>query len=162
MTDTPPSTPHQTTLPEWIGVSAGAVAVVASFLPWFTLSGTLADQQKTLGLRSWLTAWGAGFLGWFPTVLLVVVAAVIVSQRFARALRILAPLWLTLAVVAIAMILLRWITVPDATKLTGQSPDYASFHSGVGLYVGLVAAVVSAVTGLFAFLAAQKQVSSAE
>jgi hypothetical protein len=157
-----PPVKHQTTLNEWVGVGAGTVALVASFLPWYTLSGTFADQQKALGLRTWLTAWGTGFLGWFPTVLLVAVAGLVISQRFAKSLRALAPLWLTLAVVALAMILLRWITVPDASKLTGLNAEYAAFHAGFGLYVGLVAALVSGVTGFLEFRATQKQVATTD
>lgn len=161
VTDMPP-VKHQTTVNEWVGVGAGAVALVASLLPWYTLSGTLADQEKALGQRNWLTAWGTGFIGWFPTVLLVAVAGLIISQRFAKAVRVLAPLWLTLAVVAVAMILLRWIIFPDASKLTGLNADYAAFHVGFGLYVGLLAALVSGVTGFLEFRATQKQVATTD
>ncbi|MET0135655.1 MAG: hypothetical protein ABW215_18910 [Kibdelosporangium sp.] len=155
MTETP-AVKHRITPLEWIGVGAGGVAVVASFMPWYTLSGTLVDEQRNLGLRTSLSAWGAYFLGWFPIVLLVAVAVLIVGQMFSRRLPMLASLWLTLALLATVMILLRWITVPDATEFTGRGEDYAQFHAGFGLYLGLAAAVVSGVGGFLTFRVHQR------
>jgi hypothetical protein len=155
VTDTP-AVRHRISALEWVGVGAGVLALVASFLPWYTLSGSITQDRQVLGLRSWLSAWGTNFLGWFPTVLLVAVAVLIVGQRFGRAVPILSSLWLTLALLAVIMILLRWITVPDAGALTGRGEDYAAFHGGIGLYLGLLAALVSVVTGFMSFRGMQK------
>jgi hypothetical protein len=156
VTDTP-ATQHRITPLEWVGVGAGVLALVASFLPWYTLSGTITQDQRLLGQRTWLTAWGTNFLGWFPVVLLVAVGVLIVAKRFGRAVPILASLWMTLAVLAVVMILLRWITVPDASRITGRGADYATFHGGFGLYAGLAAGVVSVVTGFLSFRSTQHQ-----
>jgi hypothetical protein len=159
VTDTP-ATKHRITLLEWVGVGAGALALVASFLPWYTLSGTITEDRRLLNLRTWLTAWGTGFLGWFPTVLLMSVAVLIIGQRFGKAVPILASLWMTLSLLAVVMILLRWITVPDAGALSGRGPDYATFHAGFGLYLGLLAAIIASAIGFLAFRANAKKLKA--
>jgi hypothetical protein len=155
VTDTP-ATRHKISLLEWVGVGAGALALVASFLPWFSLTGTFADQQRALGFPTWTTAWRAGFLGWFPVMLLVIIALLIAVKLMGRHVAILPPLWITLSLLAAVMILLRWITVPDATVATGKGPDYAALSAGFGLFAGLIVALVSAVAGFLSFRGTQK------
>jgi hypothetical protein len=155
VTDTP-ATRHKITLLEWVGVGAGALALIASFLPWYDLSGTFADQQRALGFPTWTSAWRVGFLGWFPVMLLVIVGLLIAVQLMGKQVSILPPLWITLALLAVVMILLRWITVPDAGQATGRGPDYATLTAGFGLFMGLLAAFVSAVAGFLSFRSTHK------
>lgn len=142
MTDTP-AVKHRMSPLEWTGVAAGVVALVASFLPWFTVTGELLDERRSLGLQTYLTAWGTNFLGWFPAVLLAAVSVLIISQLVGKTAPILVSLWVTLAFLATVMILLRWITVPEA------------IYAGLGLYLGLAAALVSGIAGLVVFRSRQ-------
>jgi hypothetical protein len=148
---------HRITLLEWAGMGGAALALVSSFLPWYVLTGTFADQQRVMGFPTWTTVWRTNFLGWFPIVLLVAVGVFILGQRFGKQVPILASLWLTLAVLSVVMILLRWITVPDATERSGQGPEYARLSAGFGLYIGLLAALITGATGFLAFRAEQKK-----
>jgi magnesium-transporting ATPase (P-type) len=138
---------------EWVGVGAGVLAAIASFLPWFSATGTFADQQRANGFRSWLTAWGSYFIGWFPIVLLLAVAVFIVGQRFSKTAPLLPSLWLTLAVLAMVMILLRWISA----RSTNEPPEVLTWHTGWGLYLGLISAGVSAVAAFLAFRSSHRQ-----
>jgi hypothetical protein len=134
-----PATRQGITWMEWLGVAAGVVALVVSFLPWYRLSAPLERQAESQGAQTWITVWQGNFLAWFPVVLLLAACVLILWQRFGKPLQMLSSLWLTLAALAVAMILLRWITAPDGIR------------SGYGLYLGLIAAVVSGVAGFLAF-----------
>lgn len=149
MTDMP-ATQHRITLLEWVGIAAGVLALVASFLPWYQLSSSLAERVRVTGASTWTSVWKMNFLGWFPIVLLVAVAVLIGAQQFGKRLQILASLWMTLAVLAVVMIVLRWITVP-------KSGSDAALVAGFGLYVGLGAGIVSVVTGFLSFRATQHE-----
>lgn len=138
MTDSP-ATRQGTTWMEWLGVGAGVLALVVSFMPWYRSADGLAGALRAQGVRPWLSVWQANFLAWFPVVLLVAVSVLLLWQRFGRPLQMLTSLWLTLAVLAVVMILLRWITLPTGVQ------------SGFGLYLGLAAAVASAAAAFLAF-----------
>ncbi|MEV4310847.1 hypothetical protein [Actinocrispum sp. NPDC049592] len=147
MTDKP-ATRHRFTLVEWIGVDAGIVALVASFLPWYRLADNLVGRAAP-GAPTSTTAWQMNFLGWFPVVALLAVSVLIMAQLFGRQIQMLTSLWMTLAVLGVVMILLRWITVPKS----GGEP---ALVAGFGLYLGLGAAIVSLVTGFLAFRGSQR------
>ncbi|MCE7008955.1 hypothetical protein LWC34_40010 [Kibdelosporangium philippinense] len=127
-----PATRDRITWLEWIGVAAGAAALVVSFLPWYRAEG---DQ----GTQLWIPVWEANFLAWFPVVLLMAISVLLLWQRFGKPVQMLSSLWLTLAVLAVVMILLRWITLP------------APIASDFGLYLGLIVAAGSALTAFLAF-----------
>jgi hypothetical protein len=124
---------------EWVGMGAGIAALVVSFLPWYRVVNELVAAQEAMRLPTSFSVWELNFLAWFPIVLLLAVSVLILWQRYGRPVQMLTSLWLTLAVLALVMILLRWITVP------------ASIVPGYGLYLGLIATLVSGVAGFLAF-----------
>lgn len=124
---------------EWVGVAAGIVALVVSFLPWYRLTADLVPQAEAQGKPTWVTVWAGNFLAWFPVVLLLAVAVLLLWQRFGKPVQMLSSLWLTLTLLAVVMILLRWITLQEGLR------------SGYGLYLGLIAGVLSGVAGFLAF-----------
>lgn len=138
MTDSPAGRNRITWL-DWLGVGAGIVALVVSFLPWYRLVDTLEQQSAAVGAATWITVWQGNFLAWFPIVLLMAVSVLILWQRFGKPVQLMSSLWLTLAILAIVMILLRWVTLP------------ATIRSDYGLYLGLIAALVSGGAGFLAF-----------
>lgn len=115
-----------------IGVGAGIAMLVASLLPWYTVS-----LEGLAGDRSYSSsAWDASFGGWFPVLLLMALAVLIVVVRavatlpagFATAL----PLvQIAVPPLAAVVILLRWVTFPNGTD------GYSSAGAGFGLFVGL-------------------------
>lgn len=134
-----PATRAQTSWLDWIGVAAGVLALVVSFLPWYQLAEPVAAVARGQGRTTWIAVWEGNFLAWFPIVLLMAVSVLLLWQRFGKPVQMLSSLWLTLTVLAVVMILLRWITVP------------AGLASGFGLYLGLIVAVGSGVAGFLAF-----------
>jgi hypothetical protein len=134
-----PATRQGTTWTEWLGVAAGVIALVVSFLPWYRLTADLVPQAEAQGLPTWFTVWEANFLAWFPVILLLAVTVLLLWQRFGKPVQMVSSLWLTLAMLAVLMILLRWITLPEGLR------------SGYGLYLGLIAGVLSGIAGFLAF-----------
>ncbi|ALG06110.1 hypothetical protein [Kibdelosporangium phytohabitans] len=137
-----PAKHDRITWQEWVGVGAGIAAVVVSFLPWFRLAEPTAAELRAQGSATWIPVWQGNFLAWFPTVLLLAVSVLLLWQRFGKPVQMLSALWLTLAMLALVMILLRWVTLPT------------TIASGFGLYLGILMAVGS---GAAAFLAFREQ-----
>jgi Family of unknown function (DUF5336) len=128
---------------EWAGIGAGLLAFIVSFFPWLTVDfgGDLADLA---GIDTSVSgnAWDAGFLGWFSVLLLIAAAVIVVLPHFGTEIPQASMIWMILGAVAFLFILLRWLTYESVVD------------PGWGLFVGLVLAVVSAVSGFLAFRAA--------
>ncbi|TDQ04481.1 hypothetical protein [Labedaea rhizosphaerae] len=130
----------------WIGVVAGVLALVDTALRWYSVTGPFADEVKRLGLPTGRTAWGAGASAWLPMILLALAAALVLAPRFGLKVPFTSGLWLLLALVAVVLVIIRWVTiVPD------DLPQGAEAGPGFGLYVGFALAVVSLVGALLAF-----------
>jgi hypothetical protein len=154
---TPISPPDQTTrvadaprrstsVVEWVGVAAGGLALVASVLRWYTVTGPFADQVARSGLPTGRTAWGDGVTAWLPMVLLALAAAIVLAPRFGLSLPLRPVLWLVFALAALVLVIIRWVTI-----VPGDLPKGAVAGPGFGLYFGLVLAVVSLVGALLGF-----------
>lgn len=125
-----------------IGVGAGIAILVASLLPWYTVS-----LEGIAGDRSYSSsAWDVSFGGWFPVLLLIATAVLIVVVRavstlpagFATAL----PLvQLAAPPLAVVVILVRWLTYPNG------SDGYSSAGAGFGLFLGLLVALAACAGG---------------
>ncbi|WP_322752156.1 hypothetical protein [Frankia sp. Cas3] len=122
-----------------VGIMGAGVAVfVSSFLPWYGASFG--------GYRASVSGWNSGFIAWFPILLCLAVAGVVAAATFGNVrLPTVGPVGPSLAFVlgtgvAVLLILLRWITLPDA----GSSLFAAQIKSGpeVGLFLGLIGAAV--------------------
>jgi hypothetical protein len=149
----------QLTALEWIGVLAGVFAVLVSFLSWRHVRGTgLVDLARAVGFKTWYTAWGSGMSGWLPILLLAGAAVLIMARGFGVKLPGVPFLWLGLAGAALILILIRWITLPkpDAATLApfNLKPEDIDTGASIGLYLGLLAAVISVVTAVFRVLIA--------
>lgn len=143
---------------EWIGVLAGALAVVVSFFSWRHVAGpSVVDLARTLGLKTWYTAWGSGVSGWLPVVLLAGAAALILAKGFGIKLPAVPLLWAAMAVAALVIIIIRWITLPtpDAGLLAARNlkPEDIDTGASIGLYLGLIAAAISILGAVLTVLA---------
>ena len=133
---------------EWIGVLAGALAIVVSFFSWRHVAGpSVVDLARTLGLKTWYTAWGSGVSGWLPVVLLAGAGALVLAKGFGIKLPGVPFVWAGLAVAALVIIIVRWVTLPtpDAEILAARNikPEDIDVGASIGLYLGLVTAVIS-------------------
>ncbi|MGB3439524.1 MAG: hypothetical protein WBA97_12320 [Actinophytocola sp.] len=133
---------------EWAGIGAGLAAFIFSFLTWASL-----DLEDEFGLGmvvdTTASAWNVGFLGWFSVLLLVAAGVLVFLPHVGVEVPRLAMTWLILSGVAILLILLRLVTLDS----------YIS--PGFGLFLGLIAAIVSGVAALLTFRAAPKPVGGA-
>jgi hypothetical protein len=142
--------PARVSKAEWIGLGAGVLAFVASFLPWFSVS----YSEPLIGSFSESTsAWNSGFVAWFPLLLLVAGAGVVLAQQLGANVPRVKPGWplvlLGVAVLSLLLVLLRWLTLPGASDFLGDSG--VSYGAGFGLYVGLVAAILFGVSQYLVF-----------
>ncbi|RSN65265.1 hypothetical protein DMH01_02405 [Amycolatopsis sp. WAC 04182] len=143
---------------EWLGLAAGLLALVALFLPWTTLTASrpeIEDVLTTLPADDVTRdAWHAGFLAWAPPFLLFLpgVAVVLFGRVDAVRRAGLPHLWLMAAIGALLLMVLGWTTLDwqfDADQRGIFSAAGIEIGTGLGRYLGLLAAVVSAVVAFF-------------
>lgn len=136
---------------EWAGIGAGLAAFIFSMFPWYSVSYA--------GIGESLSAWNSGFIAWFPMLMVLAAGGLLLATHFGAKVDRLPLIWLILSGVAVLLVLLRWITLPDDGGLGdfGLLGD-AGFESGAGagLILGLIAAAVSAVAAVLSFRAAPK------
>lgn len=100
---------------EWLGLAAGAAAVVSLLLPWTELTASDAEVRAALaGLPAAdvsRSAWDSTFFAWLPPVLLALAGVVVVAFgqfRTARASG-LPHLWVVTTGVALCSTVLAWV-----------------------------------------------------
>jgi hypothetical protein len=131
---------------EWAGIGAGLFAFIVSFFPWASIDFGDDGLLGSIGVDTSISAWNAAFLAWFPVMLLVAAGVVVFLPHVGVAVPRQALTWLSLSAAAVVLILLRLVT-------------FDSFISpGVGLFLGLIAAIVSGVAAFLTFRAAPKHV----
>lgn len=124
--------PKRVTPIEWAGIGAGVAAFLFSFFPW--LSAGMAFFS--------FSAWNSGFTAWFAVLLLVGAGAVVLLPHMGTEVKNRTTLWLSLAGAATLLILIRWMT----------SEGFAA----IGLFLGLLAALVSTAAAFLTFQAAKR------
>lgn len=124
-------------------MGAGVLMFIDSFLPWFGI--TIRGFGSSNG-----SAWDAGFLGVVSTLLVIAVAGIAAARIFAGtqlpAIGSGAVTWSFIlgsaSVVAALFVLLRWVTLPSY------------YGAKIGLFIGLILAVVQAVFAYLSIVAA--------
>lgn len=141
---------------DWVVVGAGLLAYISSFFPWYRAHVSVLGVERFTGADN---AWNAGFGAWFSVLLLVMAGGVVLASAMGVRLPASRPL-LTLGLSALAFItiLLRWVTFPDATGGRGDLDNVevdglfaVSSGAGLGLYLGLIAAIVAVIASFSAW-----------
>ncbi|MFC5290874.1 hypothetical protein ACFPM7_27820 [Actinokineospora guangxiensis] len=127
--------PKRVTPIEWAGIGAGVAAFLFSFFPW--LSAGFAFLS--------FSAWSSGFLAWGAVLMLVGAGAAVFLPHVGVEVKNRTMLWLGLAGAATLLVLLRLIT----------SEGFAA----IGLFLGLIAALVSTAAAFLSFQAAKRSVA---
>ncbi|SER58008.1 hypothetical protein [Actinokineospora terrae] len=149
--------PKRVTPIEWAGIGAGALAFIFSFFSWYSVSYNGPSGLGFAGFDQSASAWSLGIGGWLPVLLLVAAAVILVLPHVGTAVPNLVTIWLGLAAAAVVILLIRWLTLPSASSY-GLDDSGISVGAGFGLYLGLVAAIVSAVAAGLAFTNSRKTV----
>jgi hypothetical protein len=156
------------TVLDWAVISAGLLAYISSYLPWYRASVSVLGIDHTQVVRN---AWNAGAGAWVSVLLLMAAAGMVLlstlggrwqSRPTSRSL-----VTLSMSTLALITIVLRWVTFPYASggfsTHLGELGDFdldsaftESGSAGYGLYLGLGAAVMAAVTSLLTFRAAAR------
>lgn len=127
--------PKRVTPIEWAGIGAGVAAFLFSFFPW--LSAGLSFLS--------FSAWNSGLLAWLPVLLLMGAGAVVLLPHLGTEVKNRTVLWLSFAGAATVLILLRWMT----------SQGFAA----IGLFLGLLAALVSTAAAFLTFKATKRTIA---
>ncbi|HZA15949.1 MAG TPA: hypothetical protein VE645_03475 [Pseudonocardiaceae bacterium] len=144
---------------DWVVVGAGLLAYIASFLPWYRADVSILGIERSATAN----AWNAGIGAWLPVLLLAVAGVVVlVSATAVRLPTSKSLITLGLSALAVIAILLRWMTFPDSagqSRLDMDNVDVegllaVSSGAGVGLYVGLIAAIAAVVASFLTSRAA--------
>jgi hypothetical protein len=140
---------------DWVVIGAGLLAFISSFLPWYAVSVSFNGISRSDSTG----AWGAGFAAWFSVLLLLVAGGLVLANVMDAQVNLPVPmplLTLGLAGLAFVLIVLRWLTFPDATGGLGALGDgiKASSGAGFGLYLGLLCAIAIGVASFLTFRAA--------
>lgn len=127
---------------QWLGIGAGALAFINSFLPWYSVSVQVGSVSQDLGSAN---QWDAGFLGWFSLLLLIGAAVVVALPLFGVNVPNGTMIWAGLAGLATLFILIRWLTYETGADAAaaGLPEDAISAGASFGTIVGLILAVVS-------------------
>jgi len=96
---------------------------------------------------------GVGALGWLAVVLLVVAAVIVAMPLFGSGLSKGPITWLVLSVLALVMIVIRLLTYDASADIPERLEAMDGFSAGAsfGTYLGLIAAIASAVGAFLAF-----------
>ncbi|WET77999.1 hypothetical protein P3102_28590 [Amycolatopsis sp. QT-25] len=146
--------PKKVTWREWLGLAAGLLALAALFLPWTTLTASRPEIEDVLATLPaddvTRDAWRSGFLAWAPVFLVFLPGlAVVLFGRVDAVRRAGLPhLWLMAAIGALLLMLLGRLSLDwqfDADQRGILSAAGVEIGSGLGRYLGLLAAVVSVV-----------------
>jgi hypothetical protein len=150
-------------------IGAALLAYISSFLPWYSASITVLGIDRSSGVD----AWNAGFGAWFAVLLLIAAAGVVLLDAFGGRVTLPASrplITLGLSALAVLTIVLRWVTFPDASggldtrkvDRLGELGDFdlgsafaVSSGAGVGLYLGLIAAVAASLASSLALRSAR-------
>jgi len=137
---------------EWAGIGAGALAFIASFFPWYSVSIDGAGLGGAFGFNYSLNAWDAKFGAWFPMLLLLAAAVLVILPHFGTQVPNLTMIWLGLAAAAFVIIIIRWLTFPGDDGTPGVSAG-----AGFGLFLGLIVAIASGAGAFLSYRAASSR-----
>ncbi len=146
--------------PDWVVIGAGLLAWGSSFLPWYTARVSVLGIKRSASVDAWQAGFGA-----YISVLLLLVASVVVLVSPLRLAASRSLITLVVSVLALIALVLRWATFQDANGGLGGLDDVdlggaftVSSGAGVGLYLGLIAALAAVVASALIFRAAGRNV----
>lgn len=150
---------------QWMGIGAGALAFINTFLPWFSAS---AEGPMAGLLSRSANAWEepASFLAWFTMLVLVLAGVVAALPLFGVQIPQQPLVWLGLAGVSLVLVIVKWFDLPGVAGMieeeTGREASAAEIAeaekvidlgAGFGLYLGIVLALVSLAGAFLAYRA---------
>jgi hypothetical protein len=123
-----------------------AVAFISGFLPWWGYNGPLGTYSASVD------GWSTGFSGWAGTLLLTLAGVYLVLQRSGVSLPSLpvgpAVLVAGMASLGLALVLLRWLTLPRV-----HSGLAGSIGAKYGIWLAIIAGAVEAAAAIAEFRA---------
>jgi hypothetical protein len=133
---------------DWTIVVAGALVLVASFLPWEAASASALGASYSASD----SAWNAGFGAWFGSLLCVAAAAAVAARHlgYAVGIRGIGPNLAAcgLAIGGTALMVIRLLTLPRSGGLGVLGTSSGGYGPSFGAFAGVALAVVQAIVTL--------------
>jgi len=130
--------PKKLTPLDWAIVGGGIVVFIAMFMPWWGYDAGLISAS--------VSGWSTGFTGWFGGLLLIAAAVYVALRRAEVSLPDLpigpAVTAAGAAVIGLAFVLLRWLTMPRRHIRIGTSR--VGYGAKFGIWLAILAGIVEA------------------
>lgn len=128
--------PKRLTTTDWVLSGVGVFCFIVSFFHFYTASASLGPLGKVSASKD---AWGAGFGSWFPMLLMLALGVVAFLRAFDVSLPVpggVPVLGLGVSALALIILLLRWVTFPDAPAGVDAGPSIGFWLGGLAVIVG--------------------------
>ena len=130
----------------------GLLALIDSFLPWYSVSEKSVYPGVTYGFASSGNAWGVGIGGWLPMLMLLAIGVLVALPAFGREVGVRGG-WAAfggVALVATVIVLLRWLTYPS---VPAADDPFISAGADFGTYLAVLLGVGAVAVGYLGFTA---------
>jgi hypothetical protein len=145
-------------IPDLVFAAAGLLAIISTFLPWWSFSETADGQTLSFSVNGWNSAsTGSGDLGktitgplvWIPMLLLFVLGALALIRALAAPQLLPGKLFYQVGIgvggLALLLVVIRWMTY-----WSPPSGSAASTGASFGTYLGLLLGLATAGVGVWA------------
>ena len=155
-------------VPDIVFAAAGLLAIISTFLPWWTLSASLSAAGQTesdsVTVNGWNSASAGGPVGqtvtgplvWIPMLLLLIWGVITLVRAFAAPQLLPGKLFYQVGAgiggLAALLVIVRWLTYFKATPANIGLPSDVSVSSGAsfGTYLGLLIGLGVVADGVWA------------
>ena len=152
-------------IPDLIVAAAGLLAIIATLLPWWAMSDSIAGQKASESVT--VNAWNAashgelgktitGPLAWIPMLALLLLGALALARAFAAPQLLAGKVFYQVTTgvggLAVAFVALRWVTYfkPPSSVTFGSVTATVSTGASFGTYLGLLLALAVTAAGIWA------------
>jgi hypothetical protein len=145
-------------IPDLVFAAAGLLAIISTFLPWWSFSESADGQTLSFSVNGWNSAsTGSGDLGktitgplvWIPMLLLFVLGALALIRAIAAPQLLPGKLFYQVGIgvggLAVLLVVIRWMTY-----WSPPSGSAASTGASFGTYLGLLLGLATAGVGVWA------------
>jgi hypothetical protein len=155
-------------IPDLVFAAAGLLAIISTFLPWYTFSASATIEGQTAGGGFTVNGWNSathgvplgrtitGPLVWIPMLLLLIFGAIAVIRAFAAPQLLPGKLFYQVGAgvggLATLLVVVRWLTYYSPSLADAGVPSGGSVSSGAtyGTYLGLLFALAVVGVGIWA------------
>ncbi|WP_031073867.1 hypothetical protein [Streptomyces sp. NRRL WC-3742] len=130
----------------------GLLALVDSFLPWYSVSQKTPYPGVAYGYSTAGNAWDVGIGGWLPMLLLLAVGVLVALPVLGRTVSVPGG-WAAygaVSLLATVIVVIRWVSYPS---IPAEAASFITAGADFGTYLGLLLGLGGVVVGYLGFTA---------